>query len=148
MSSPDDVRGIEELLMTWDSLRTVEGNRRSAFVEQRDEALKHWREHGTHTDADEHYIEFRLARGVTTLAEVIELDERSSAAYVSCRGALETLATLSEKERKRALARTRSVAVSAICQDMRYLAALTSSFQSEIDQIVGFMHERESDSPL
>lgn len=147
MRSPDDVRGVEDLLVTWNSLRAVENNRRAIFLRQRDDAVARWRERGPHTDADEHYVEFRLARSVTTLAEVIEIDDRTSAVLASCRGEMETVATLNAKDRKKLLIRTRDLAASAIRQDMRYLAALTSSFQSEIDQIVNFMQEREDDVP-
>ncbi len=147
MTSRDEVRSVEDLLARWSYLRTVENTRRDTFVAQRDGALRRWRERGAHTDADEHYVDFRLSRSVTTLAEAIELDDRSSATLASCRGDLEKLATLSAKEQKRSLARTRDLAASAIRQDMRYLTALTASFQSEIDQMVSFMLERENDSP-
>jgi hypothetical protein len=142
VSSPDG-REIEELLVKWNSLRTIENNRRTIFEFQRDESMSRWRELGAHTDADEHYVNFRLARSATTLAEAIELEQRSAVSFTSCRGEMETLWKLSVKDRLKSLSRIRDAAESAIRQDMRYLAALTSSFQSEIDQMVSFMHERQ-----
>lgn len=142
VSSPD-VGDVNELLVKWNSLRTTENHRRTIFVAQRDEALARWRELAPHTDADEHYVEYRLARSVTTLAEAIELDERSGDAFSSCRGEMQTLSTLSSKDQMKVLSRIRDTATTAVRRDMRYLAALTSSFQSEIDQLVDFMHERE-----
>lgn len=133
------------MLLQWNALRVTEVYRRTTFATQRDAVLARWNDLAPHTPADEHFIEFRLARGVTALFEVIELEDRTTQTYLECRADLERAATLEGKERARALAAIRDAATRAIRQDMRHLATLTSTYQYELDELVSFIDERASD---
>lgn len=146
MTPPRDWREVEQLLLQWNALRVTEIYRRTSFATQRDAVLARWDDLAPHTPVEEHFIEFRLARGVTALSEVIELEDRTTRTYEECRVDLERAATLEGKERTRALATVRDVATRAIRQDMRHLATLTSTYQYELDELVGFIDERASDA--
>jgi hypothetical protein len=146
MDHIDETKHVNELLVRWNSIRQDEVRRLAKFTVQRDSALARWHECGPHTEADEHYVEFRLARSVVTSAEVRELETRIDAALTTCRDDFSTSLTLSALERRKSLSRISDVAASALRQDMRYLSALTSSLKSEVDQMVSFMLEREEET--
>ncbi len=145
MTSPD-LREVEELLVRWNSLRVTEIYRRTNFARQRDAAMARWATLAPHTPADEHFIEFRGRRGVTALAELMEFEDRVTRAYEESREQLGRAATLEGKERAKVLARLRDGAWRALRQDMRHLTTLTSTYQYELDELVDFVDERESDA--
>lgn len=146
MTPPSEVREVEELLARWNALRVTEIYRRTNFASQRDAAMARWASLEPHTPADEHFIDFRVSRGVTALAELMEFEDRTTRAYEECRVDLERAATLEGKDRAKRLTRLRDVAQRAIRQDMRHLATLTSTYQYELDELVDFIDERESDA--
>ncbi len=146
MTPLTDVREVEELLVRWHALRVTEIYRRTNFATQRDAAMARWASLAPHTPADEHFIDFRVTRAVTALAELMEFEDRTTHAYEQCRIDLESAATLDGKARAKALGRLRDVAQRAIRQDMRHLATLTSTYQYELDELVDFVDERESDT--
>ena len=142
MDLHQETRDVKELMIQWNSLRVTEAYRCVKFTDQRDEALARWREHDPHNDQDEHFVEHRMARAATALAEVIELQERSDASFFACGQTVEAVAAMSPKECKKSLSQVRGVCDGAIRQDMRNYTTLTSTYQHAVKELVEFIDER------
>jgi hypothetical protein len=138
----EETRDLKEMMIQWNSLRVTEAYRCVTFTAQQNEALARWREHDPHNNADEHFVEHRMARAATALAEVIELQERDDASFIACGQTLEAVAAMAPKEHKKSLSQVRRVCEGAVRQDMRYYATLASTYQHAVKELAEFIDER------
>lgn len=142
MGREDDRGEVEHLLVEWNSLRVTEAYRRVHFTLLRDEVLSRWEQSGPHDRTAEHFVQHRRARAASALAEILDLEERSDASYVSCHAEMTTVARLSARERSRALAKIRGVVERALREEIRYRTTLVSTLHHEVNELSAFVDEK------
>lgn len=142
----DETRAVEQLMIDWNALRVTEGYRRVSFTRQGDEAMARWAARGPHGETETHFITFRTEHGAMVLREVIELEERSDVTYARCRHEIDTLSSLPERGRQKALRKIHEVCADAIRVDMRYRTALVTTYQHEVKELVDYIDERLEES--
>jgi len=141
MANHHDESVVEQLMSEWNSLRVTEAYRRVHFTLLRDEALARWQENDPHEENATHFVERRLARGESALAEIRELEDRSDRSYTLCRADMIDLPLLSQKDQKKTFAKIQDVASRAMRGEIRYRTTLLGTLHHEVNELTAFIDE-------
>ena len=142
MTTADEARLVEQLMLEWNSRRVTEVYRRVTFTAQRDEIVARWNAHGPHGVAEADFVAFRISHGDMALREIVELEERSDITFAKCRSDMDNLASFEPKALQRALSRLADICRDAMRVDMRYQHSLATTFQHEVKDLIAYVENR------